>query len=528
MQDENERGEKLHWADKMAQTLIKKKPFKNLYVCASGITPSGTVHIGNFREIISTDLVVRALRELGKEVKFIYSWDDYDVFRKVPSNMPKRKVLRDYLRFPITAVPDTCSNPVSSYARKNELDIEDDLSFVGIHPTYIYQADRYKKSYYAKDISFALQHKEKIKEVLNRFRSTPLEDDWWPISVFSSFTGRDTTTILSFDGKWKVKYRDNETFDEEELDLRHTGLVKLNWRIDWPMRWAKESVDFEPAGKDHHSRGGSFDTSSEVVKIFNAEAPLSFQYDFISIKGRGGKISSSSGDVISLSDVLEIYTPEVTRFMFAKPRPNTEFAISFDTDVFKIYEDYDNTERTYFGITQAGEEKRKKDSRIYELSQVSKIPEEISYQISFRHLCNLLLINDCNVANTVNSLVDLKKSQRYRLKQKAVCAVNWLKKYASEDFKWSLSTSDTPFPQIDENEKRAVEDIANLGSEIDNCDEKALSTRLYDIAEKNGIDSKALFRAAYLVLIERENGPRLAGFLKSLGSERVFNIIFRK
>ena len=82
-----------HWADEYAEKVIREKGEKELYTCASGITPSGTVHIGNFREIISVELVVRALRDMGKNVRFIYSWDDYDVFRKVPRNMPQPEKL---------------------------------------------------------------------------------------------------------------------------------------------------------------------------------------------------------------------------------------------------------------------------------------------------------------------------------------------------------------------------------------------------------------------------------------------------
>ena len=86
----------VHWADQTAEKIIRERGDLDLYTCASGITPSGTVHIGNFREIISVDLVVRALRSRGKNVRFIYSWDDYDVFRKVPKNMPKSKELENY------------------------------------------------------------------------------------------------------------------------------------------------------------------------------------------------------------------------------------------------------------------------------------------------------------------------------------------------------------------------------------------------------------------------------------------------
>ena len=108
-----------HWADNYAEKIIREKGDKELYVCASGITPSGTVHIGNFREIITVELVVRALRDRGRKVRFIYSWDDYDVFRKVPSNMPNQEMLADYIDMPLTRVPDPFSNEYASFAHHN-------------------------------------------------------------------------------------------------------------------------------------------------------------------------------------------------------------------------------------------------------------------------------------------------------------------------------------------------------------------------------------------------------------------------
>ena len=125
-----------HWADIYADKIIREKGDKEVYTCASGITPSGTVHIGNFREIISVELIVRALRAKGKNVRFIYSWDDYDVFRKVPKNMPQPELLETYLRKPITLVPDTTGR-ADNYARGNELDVEKILPSVGVEPGYL-------------------------------------------------------------------------------------------------------------------------------------------------------------------------------------------------------------------------------------------------------------------------------------------------------------------------------------------------------------------------------------------------------
>ena len=61
----------MHWAQRIAEELIERYPEKETFVCASGISPSGSVHIGNFREIITTYFVVRALQKLGKKTRFI-------------------------------------------------------------------------------------------------------------------------------------------------------------------------------------------------------------------------------------------------------------------------------------------------------------------------------------------------------------------------------------------------------------------------------------------------------------------------
>jgi len=516
----------LHWADIYADKIIREKGLKDHYTCASGITPSGTVHIGNFREIISVELIVRALRDKGHHVRFIYSWDDYDVFRKVPKNMPQPELLKTYLRKPITLVPDTTGNH-GSYAEANEKAVEHLLPVVGIEPEYLYQAQRYRSSVYAEGMRTALEHRNEIKAILDQYRTSPLPEDWYPISVFSNFTGKDTTTIVGWDGEWGVTYRDDETGETEMIDLRTTGAAKLPWRIDWPMRWAYEGVDFEPAGKDHHSEGGSFDTSKHVVEVFGATPPVSFQYDFISIKGRGGKISSSSGEVVSLPDVLEVYTPEVTRYLFVGTRPNTEFAISFDLDVLKIYEDYDTCERIYFGVQEVNEKRKAKEKRIYELSQVKDVPSEISYQIPFRHLCNLLQVNSGDIDAVIGGLPDVSPGQVERLRQRCVCAWNWITTFSPEDFRWVLRKEDDPLMELDETQKKAINQLQDAVEHLEDFEEKQLAEEIYEIAKRCEINAPDLFKIAYGVLIGKERGPKLAGFIKTCGKEKMLPILSR-
>jgi len=545
-----------HWADEAAERIIFEKGEKELYTCASGITPSGTVHIGNFREIISVALVAQALCDMEQNVRFIYSWDDYDVFRKVPPNMPNQENLKNLLRMPITMVSDPWESE-SSYARHHEVDVEKTLPKVGIFPEFIYQAERYRSSRYAQGIRRALEKREVLKNILDKFRDEEhkIQGEWWPVSVFCEKCNKDETEIESWDMEWGLSYRCKLCGNQEKLDIQKAKGIKLSWRIDWPMRWEFEKVDFEPAGKDHHSPGGSFDTAKHVCReVYDWSPPVTFRYDFITTKGLPGKMSSSAGNVITLNDVLNIYTPEITRYLFAGTRSNTEFAISFDLDVIKIYEDYDKTERIARKMEAAKDEAAyQKERRIYELSQIpveGKTPciddMPLPFQVPFRHLCNLIQIADGDIAKALADLIadgskaggnSLMPNQLSTLTARAECAKYWIENCAPEDFRFrllpeggtaSLSQEEKEkLRPLSDTEKNAIrilrDDVIRRIEEF--TDDKPCAAAIYAAAEKAGIEGKALFGAAYQALIGKEQGPRLASFLRTINKERLLGIL---
>jgi len=516
-----------HWADITASRIIRERQGREFYVCASGITPSGTVHIGNFREIISVELVVRALREQGVQVRFIYSWDDYDVFRRVPENMPEH--LEAYLRRPITSVP-SMQEGQSSYGASKEAELEKILPLVGIEPEYIYQTERYKTGCYAEGIKLALNGREIIRRVLDSFRSEKLDINWYPLSVFCGGCERDTTRVLDRPTDYEISYVCDTCGKKDRVDFRRFGGVKLPWRIDWPMRWCFENVDFEPAGKDHHSEGGSFDTARQIAReVFGYTAPVTFQYDFVRIKGGSGKISSSEGRVVSLSEVLRYYQPELVRFMFAGTRPNSEFAISFDLDVIKIYEDYDRLERNYFNRPQDPGEKWYRNVRIYELSQVGAVPSEQPYRVQFRHLVTLLQIYSGSVDAVIAFLGDVPAKDEDGFRVRATCAWNWLDSHAPASFRFKLrKPSDGPIdlPDASADLLKALRKLKILvETKLGRVSEKEFGTAMYDVIHEHGLDSGEFFAALYLVLIGKTEGPRMLGFLHILGAGRVLKLL---
>jgi len=524
-----DKGQLSHWADITASGIIRERQGREVYVCASGITPSGTVHIGNFREIISVELVVRALREQGARVRFIYSWDDYDVFRKVPENMPQKERLETYLRKPITSVPDM-EGKQKSYAACKEAELEKILPLVGIEPEYIYQTKRYKTGRYAEDIKLALDSRDVIRRTLDTFRSEKLDSDWYPLKVFCGECERDTTRVLARSADYEISYACDTCGNRETVDFRRFGGVKLPWRIDWPMRWRFEKVDFEPAGKDHHSEGGSFDTARLIAReVFDYTPPITFQYDFVRIKDGGGKISSSKGEVVSLSETLKYYQPELVRFMFAGTRPNSEFAISFDMDVIKIYEDYDRIERDYFDKPRNPKAKWYKNARIYELSQVAAVPTGRPYRIQFRHLTTLLQIHSGAVDAVIAFLGDVPAEEEDSFRVRAACAWNWLNNRAPSDFRFSLrKPSDGPvdLPDVSTNLLEALRNLKTLvNTRLGRVSEKEFGAAMYDIIHGYELDSGKFFAALYLVLIGKAKGPRMITFLHVLGARLVSELL---
>ncbi|MBL7100548.1 MAG: lysine--tRNA ligase [Nanoarchaeota archaeon] len=517
-----------HWADLIAERIIRERGKKAKYVCAAGITPSGTIHIGNFREIITVDLVCRALKDKKKKVRFIYSWDDYDRLRKIPKNMPKQEILQKYLGKPVIDTPDTfgCHK---SYAEHMEKEVEDVLPFVGVFPEFLYQSKKYRACEYAEMIKHVLNRKEMIREILNEYRKEPLPKNWYPLSVFCEKCGTDNTRVVDYDGNYIVSYECDCGFSDK-IDFRKKGIVKVPWRIDWPMRWHFEKVDFEPGGKEHSTPGGSRTTAKEIIEqVFKSKAPVYQMYDFIIVKGQGGKMSSSLGNVITLKDCLEVYGPEIIRHLFASTKPNREFFISFDLDVLKVYEDYDKTERIYFDESLIENRKKYlKELRIYELSQIDEVPKKLPLQIPFRHLTNLVQVHEGDVKKVMEEYKTFIKTDfdKKRLQIRALCAWNWINKYAPEDMKFKVhdKISKAVKEKLSKDQKKAIKLLVGKLKK-NKYDESSLFEEFYNICQELKIDNKLFFKGVYLALIGKERGPKLAGFILTLGIKKVVKLL---
>lgn len=523
-----------HWADIAARRVLAARPDVRPIVVAAGITPSGVVHVGNFREVMTVDLVARALRDQDVPVRFIYSWDDFDVFRKVPSDAPQQAMLAENLRRSVADVPDPYPDPTDSYASHHIAAFEGSLEPLGIEPEFIRQSKAYRAGRYAEGIRRALEQKDLIRAELDAFRTEPLPEDWLPLAGFCGGCGRDEVDF-AWDGEWRVDMTCRDCGTKTAVDLREGGDVKLPWRIDWPMRWAFEGVCFEPGGKDHSSAGGSYDTASRIVgPVYGGQAPEYVAYDFVRIKGRGGKISSSAGEAVTVADCLRVYEPEMLRWIFASQRPNSEFQISFDLDVIKLYEDYDRAVETAYTPDDGSKRDKKRQivRRTIELSSTTPLriaPGDRPVRVPpFRPLSMILQIYDGDVERTLahyeaSGEVETE-AERARFRLRAERVWTWIEAFAPEEFRYRIR--ETPVERALEGEARAV--LARLVAVLEaepGIDEQGLIPHLKTLCDGTSLSPGDFYPYAYDLLIAREKGPKLTTLITTMGAERALPLL---
>ena len=333
--------------------IIERNPDKEEYVCAAGISPSGSIHIGNFRDIATSYFVVKSLRKMGKKAKLLFSWDEFDRFRKVPVNVAKiDDDMEKYIGQPYVDVRNPYNDGCGSYAEHFEKEFEESMKKFGIEMDYRYQAQMNRSGKYSEHIITALKKRGEIFDILDSFRTQTAQEGekeaYYPVSIYCPECKKDTTKITSLS--------DDCTEAEYECQCGHKGHFnfktdfncKLAWKIDWPMRWMYEGVDFEPGGKDHASPTGSYQTSKIISKkIFGYEPPLFQGYEFIGIKGSTGKMSGSSGLNLTPDTLLHIYQPEVILWLYSKTLPTKAFDFCFDDGILRQYFEFDKQYNEY-------------------------------------------------------------------------------------------------------------------------------------------------------------------------------------
>ena len=528
----------MHWSDKLAQQIIDRNPNKEEYVCAAGISPSGSIHIGNFRDIATSYFVVKALRKKGKKARLLFSWDEFDRMRKVPVNVAK--VNSDMERFIgcpyVDVINPFAGSDATSYADYFEKEFEESIVKFGIEMDYRHQAAMYRSGKYTEYVLLALKKRKEIFDILDSHRTQDAEegerDAYYPVSIYCPECGRDTTKITSLS--------DDCTKAEYTCQCGHCGTFdftkdfncKLAWKIDWPMRWMYEGVDFEPGGKDHASTNGSYDTAKDIArKIFGYNPPLFQGYEFIGISDNNvstGKMSGSTGLNLTPATLLKLYEPEVLLWLYAKNEPLKAFNFCLDDGILRQYFEFDKMLTDVRNgnaneLTQEVMELCKVEGR-----EVECVPMGLIVQLG-----SVVDFNEKMLEVVFEKIGTPYKAEQFAARLER--AKFWLEKCSPENVNTLCAKRNWEvYETLDENEKKEIKDLFAFLS-AGNYDLDGLQTELYAIpARVYGLskEDKALkaiqgkfFRNVYMLLINKEKGPRLYLFLYAIEKERYLKLL---
>lgn len=524
----------MHWSEEIALKIIERNPDKEEYVCAAGISPSGSIHIGNFRDIATSYFVVKSLRKMGKKAKLLFSWDEFDRFRKVPVNVAKiDDDMEKYIGQPYVDVRNPYNDGCGSYAEHFEKEFEESMKKFGIEMDYRYQAQMNRSGKYSEHIITALKKRGEIFDILDSFRTQTVQEGekeaYYPVSIYCPECKKDTTKITSLS--------DDCTEAEYECQCGHKGHFnfktdfncKLAWKIDWPMRWMYEGVDFEPGGKDHASPTGSYQTSKIISKkIFGYEPPLFQGYEFIGIKGSTGKMSGSSGLNLTPDTLLHIYQPEVILWLYSKTLPTKAFDFCFDDGILRQYFEFDKQYNEYKKGT-ANELNASIMEKCLSDREISTVPMGLLVQMGSVVDFNIPMLETVfekiGTPYKYEQFRDRLERAKYWLENCAPEAVNRLREYRN----WDV------YSELSDEEKKEIsmlhEYIAKGGYSLDE-----LNTKLYDIPKAvfpDIVEDKKkmkeiqgkFFKDVYKLLIDKEQGPRLYLFLFAIDPEKYVGLL---
>lgn len=240
-------------------------------VCASGVSPSGPIHLGNLREVMTAHFVAEEIKSRGLSAVHLHSWDDYDRLRKVPAGLDP--ALAEHVGKPLATIPDPYGER-DSYASHFIAEFSDALARLGVHMHEVRQSENYPRGAYNPAIRAAMDRRGEIFDILAGFQTEGLHDrpveerraEYYPFKPYCQTCGKDFTTVTGYDGT-TVSYTCRFGHSGEMTladDAKISG--KLVWKVDWPMRWVHEGVDFEPAGEDHHAPSSSYASGKVLVR----------------------------------------------------------------------------------------------------------------------------------------------------------------------------------------------------------------------------------------------------------------------
>ena len=506
------------WPFVEAKKLLReRKSFiekKGKIVLQTGYGPSGLPHIGTFGEVARTSMIVNALNKMTDIPKEIITFsDDMDGLRKIPDNIPNSQKLEENLYKPLTSVPDPFDKYSSFGEHNNEMlkKFLDEFNF-----TYSFKSSTqlYKSGYFNETLKLILKNYKNIMNIIIPTIGKERQKTYSPFLPICPDSGKVLEIpVLEIDEKNSKIIFDNNGKKLEKSIL--DGNCKLQWKVDWAMRWYAIDVDFEMYGKDLIE---SAILSTKIIKLLGKTNPSGFSYELF-LDEKGEKISKSKGNGITIDQWLKYASPEsLSLFMYQNPKRAKKLYKEIVPKAVDEYLDFIEKAKTQ-------DELKMLTNPVWHVHN-GKIPKENNI-MSFSMLLNLV---EASNSDSKDLLWKFVKKYKADISEKDQPIFDSLISYAIKYY-IDVIKPNKKYKKPNKGEKLALQALVKT---LDECTDKMkpedIQTKIYAVGKDNGYKEnlRDWFKLIYEVVFGDENGPRMGFFISFFGTSETKELIKNK
>ena len=506
------------WPFVEAKKLLReRKSFiekKGKIVLQTGYGPSGLPHIGTFGEVARTSMIVNALNKMTDIPKEIITFsDDMDGLRKIPDNIPNSKKLEENLHKPLTSVPDPFDKYSSFGEHNNEMlkKFLDEFNFI-----YSFKSSTqlYKSGYFNETLKLILKNYKNIMNIIIPTIGKERQKTYSPFLPICPDSGKVLEIpVLEIDEKNSKIIFDNNGKKLEKSIL--DGNCKLQWKVDWAMRWYAIDVDFEMYGKDLIE---SAILSTKIIKLLGKTNPSGFSYELF-LDEKGEKISKSKGNGITIDQWLKYASPEsLSLFMYQNPKRAKKLYKEIVPKAVDEYLDFIEKAKTQ-------DELQMLMNPVWHVHN-GKIPKENNI-MSFSMLLNLV---EASNSDSKDLLWKFVKKYKADISEKDQPIFDSLISYAIKYY-IDVIKPNKKYKKPNKEEKLALQALVKTLDECtDQMNPEDIQTKIYSVGKDNGYKEnlRDWFKLIYEVVFGDENGPRMGFFISFFGTSETKELIKNK
>ncbi|MBH68338.1 MAG: lysine--tRNA ligase [Rhodospirillaceae bacterium] len=506
------------WPHEEARKIVKRLcahgGTKKEVILETGYGPSGLPHIGTFGEVFRTTMVRNALqRIIDTPSRIIAFSDDMDGLRKVPENIPNPDLLEKYLNRPLTKIPDPFGTH-ESFGQHNNAMLKGFLDSFGFDYEFLSSTECYTSGKFDEVLLQVLENYDKIMKIMLPTLGQERKKTYSPFLPICPETGQVLQVPITEKNAitGTIIYEDPSTFKKVEVPVTG-GHCKLQWKVDWAMRWKALGVDYEMCGKDLID---SVTVSSKICRALDGEPPENLIYELF-LDETGQKISKSRGNGIAVEEWLKYGPPEsLSLFMFQQPKRAKR--LYFDV-IPKNTDEY----LSFRSKIESEDLEKKAENPTWHIHN-ENIPTD-SVPLSFNLLLNLASVCHAEDTNVIWGYIkryseNASADTNLFLDKLAAYAVNYYKTFIRPAKVYRL-------PNI--KEKNAISDLATALQHLSQgSSAEEIQTVVYEVGKKNEFDNlRNWFKALYQILLGQDQGPRFGSFVALYGISETIKLINR-